>query len=128
MVSIWTPLAHPRIAERWFSFPNLLYLAPVPIITAALAIATWRGLRGRAESWPFIGAMGLFAMAYVGLLVSIVPYIVPYAVTLWDAASSPSTQAFLLIGTLFLLPIIFTYLGWSYYVFRGKVRADVGYH
>jgi cytochrome d ubiquinol oxidase subunit II len=128
MVSIWTPLAHARIAERWFSFPNLLYLAPVPIITAAIAIATWRGLRGRAESLPFIGAMALFAMAYVGLLVSIVPYIVPYAVTLWDAASSPSTQAFLLIGTLFLLPIIFTYLGWSYYVFRGKVRAEVGYH
>jgi cytochrome d ubiquinol oxidase subunit II len=128
MVSVWTPLAHARIAERWFSFPNLLYLAPVPIITALIAVATWRGLHGRADAWPFVGAMGLFAMAYAGLLVSIVPYIVPYAVTLWDAASSPSTQAFLLIGTLFLLPIILTYLGWSYYVFRGKVRAGVGYH
>jgi cytochrome d ubiquinol oxidase subunit II len=128
MVSIWTPLSHPAIAARWFTFPNIVYLAPVPIVTAAIAIATWRGLRGAAEVWPFIGAMALFAMGYLGLAISIVPYIVPYAVTLWDAASSPSTQAFLVIGTMFLLPIIFTYLGWSYYVFRGKVRADIGYH
>ena len=46
----------------------------------------------------------------------------------WDAASSESTQAFLLIGTLFLLPIILMYTAWSYWVFRGKVRGDVGYH
>jgi cytochrome d ubiquinol oxidase subunit II len=72
--------------------------------------------------------MALFAMGYLGLGISLFPYIVPYAVTLWDGASTPSTQAFLLIGTLFLLPIIFTYIGWSYYVFRGKVTADVGYH
>jgi cytochrome d ubiquinol oxidase subunit II len=128
MVSIWTPLAHPGIAQRWFTLPNLALLAPVPIVTAAIAIATWRGLRAGSEAWPFVGAMALFAMGYLGLAISLFPYIVPYQVTLWQAASSPSTQAFLVIGTLFLLPIIFTYLGWSYYVFRGKVRADVGYH
>ena len=54
--------------------------------------------------------------------------IVPYHFTLWQAASSPSTQAFLLIGTLFLLPVILLYTGWSYWVFRGKVRHDIGYH
>jgi cytochrome d ubiquinol oxidase subunit II len=128
MVSIWTPLAHPGIATRWFSFPNIVYLAPVPIVTAAIAIGTWRGLRRTADTWPFIGAMALFAMGYLGLAISIVPYIVPYSITLWQAASSPSTQAFLLIGTLFLLPIIFVYTGWSYYVFRGKVSAELGYH
>jgi cytochrome bd ubiquinol oxidase subunit II len=128
MVSIWTPLLHQRIADRWFSVPNVYYFALVPIVTALIAFATWRALRRDADYVPFIGAMGLFAMCYLGLGISLFPYIVPYVLTLWDAAAVPSTQAFLLIGTLFLLPIIFMYTGWSYYVFRGKVTADVGYH
>ena len=128
MVSVWTPLMHARVAERWFSVPNIYGYALVPIVTAAIAWLTWRALRRDADLLPFIGAMGLFVMCYAGLAISLFPYIVPYAFTLWDAAAVPSTQMFLLIGTLFLLPIIFTYLGWSYYVFRGKVTADVGYH
>jgi transposase len=47
------------------------------------------------------------------------------AIIEWQAASPPSTHAFLLVGTLFLLPVILMYTGWSYWVFRGKVRADV---
>ena len=128
MVSIWTPLMHARVAERWFSTPNIYYFALVPVVTAGIAWITWRALRGESDYVPFIGAMGLFAMCYFGLGISLFPYIVPYAFTLWDAAAVPSSQMFLLIGTLFLLPIIFMYLGWSYYVFRGKVTADVGYH
>jgi cytochrome d ubiquinol oxidase subunit II len=72
--------------------------------------------------------MGLFAMCYLGLAISLFPYVVPYAYTLWQAAAAPTTQAFLLVGTLFLLPIIFMYIGWSYYVFRGKVTSHDGYH
>ena len=128
MVSVWTPLMHARIAERWFSVPNVYWFALVPAITAAIAWITWRSLSRDADYVPFIGAMGLFAMCYLGLGISLFPYVVPYAFTLWDAAAVPSTQMFLLIGTLFLLPIIFMYLGWSYYVFRGKVTADAGYH
>ena len=128
MVSVWTPLMHGQIAQRWFSAPNIFYFAPVPVITAAIAWMTWRTLQRDADYIPFIGAMGLFVMCYLGLGISLFPYIVPYAFTLWQAAAVPSTQMFLLIGTLFLLPIIFTYLGWSYYVFRGKVTADTGYH
>jgi len=128
MVSIWTPLANHGIAARWFSWPNMAFFAPVPVVTALIAWMTWRALRRGHESLPFVGAMALFAMGYLGLAISLFPYIVPYAVTLWDAASTPATQAFTLIGTLFLLPIIFMYTGWSYYVFRGKVRGDLGYH
>ncbi|HKU87502.1 MAG TPA: cytochrome d ubiquinol oxidase subunit II [Casimicrobiaceae bacterium] len=128
MVSLWTPMMHARVAERWFSVPNIYGFALVPVVTAAIAWITWRALRRDADYVPFIGAMGLFAMCYLGLGISLFPYIVPYAFTLWDAAAVPSTQMFLLIGTLFLLPIILMYLGWSYYVFRGKVTADVGYH
>jgi len=85
-------------------------------------------LRRRHELTPFLGAVALFLMSFVGLAISLWPMIVPYRYTLWQAASSPSTQAFLLIGTLFLLPIILMYTAWSYWVFRGKARATAGYH
>lgn len=77
---------------------------------------------------PFLGAVGLFLMCFIGIAISLWPMIVPYHYTLWQAASSESTQAFLLIGTLFLLPITLMYTAWSYWVFRGKVRGEVGYH
>jgi cytochrome bd ubiquinol oxidase subunit II len=128
MVSVWTPLLHERIADRWFSWPNIAWFAPVPFVTALLAIWLWRALSREHDFVPFIAALGLFAMCYLGLAVSLFPYIVPHTLTLWDAAGAPQAQAFLLIGTLFLIPIIFTYTAWSYWVFRGKVRGDVGYH
>ncbi len=127
-VSLWTPFAKPEIAARWFSWPNIVVLAPVPIVTALIAYWVWRSLNNRSEAAPFIGAVLLFVMSYLGIAISLFPLIVPYKFTLWDAASSPATQAFLLVGTLFLLPVILLYTGWSYWVFRGKVRADVGYH
>ena len=95
---------------------------------ALIALAEFRALTGRSESLPFIAAIGLFAMSYLGIAISLWPMIVPYKFTLWEASSSPSTQAFLLVGTLFLLPVILMYTGWSYWVFRGKVRGDIGYH
>jgi cytochrome d ubiquinol oxidase subunit II len=106
----------------------MAYLAPVPIVTAAIAVTLWRSLARGGEFVPFLAAMGLFAMCYLGLAISVFPYVVPWTITLWDAASSPGSQAFLLVGTLVILPIVFMYTGWSYYVFRGKVRAELGYH
>jgi cytochrome d ubiquinol oxidase subunit II len=129
IVSLWTPLMSPDIARRWFAWPNIAWLSPVPIATLALALWTWRSLgRGRADAGPFVGALGLFGLAYLGLTISLWPMIVPHRFTLWEAAASANTQAFLLVGTLALLPVILLYTGWSYWVFRGKVRADIGYH
>jgi cytochrome d ubiquinol oxidase subunit II len=128
IVSAWTPLVHQAIAARWFGWPNIVFLAPVPIATAAAALVTWHALGSRAEVLPFSGAIGLFVLSYVGIAISLYPMIVPYHFTLWEAASSARTQAFLLVGTLVLLPVILMYTGWSYWVFRGKVRADIGYH
>jgi cytochrome d ubiquinol oxidase subunit II len=129
IVSIWTPIMDADIARRWFSWPNIAYLSPVPVITAVLAFLEWRALTNpRSEAMPFVLAIALFTMSYIGIAISLWPMIVPHKYTLWEAASSPSTQAFLLVGTLFLLPIILVYVAWSYWVFRGKVRADVGYH
>jgi cytochrome d ubiquinol oxidase subunit II len=127
-VSIWTPLAHPDIAQRWFSWPNIAFLSPVPIVTALIALGEWEALRRRHELTPFLGAIALFLMSFIGIAISLWPMIVPYRYTLWQAASSASTQAFLLIGTLFLLPVILMYTAWSYWVFRGKARGTVGYH
>jgi cytochrome bd ubiquinol oxidase subunit II len=67
-------------------------------------------------------------MSYLGIAVSLWPYAVPRHYTLWEAASAPSAQVFLGVGTVFLLPIIIMYTAWSYWVFRGKLRQDIGYH
>jgi cytochrome bd ubiquinol oxidase subunit II len=128
IVSVWTPLVDPDIAQRWLTWPDLLYLSPVPLATALTVWLCWRALAGRSDAGPFLAAILLFVLAYVGIAISLWPMIVPHHFTLWQAASSPRTQAFLLVGTLFLLPVILAYTGWSYWVFRGKVRGDVGYH
>jgi cytochrome bd ubiquinol oxidase subunit II len=88
---------------------------------------TWRALGSRAETMPFAGAVLLFVLSFIGIAISLYPMIVPYHFTLSEAASSERIQAFLLVGTLALLPVILMYTGWSYWVFRGKVRADAGY-
>jgi cytochrome d ubiquinol oxidase subunit II len=127
-VSLWTPIGDPAIAQRWFSLPNLILLAPVPVLTAAIAWLAWRALAGwGGDAAAFLAAIGLFLMSYLGIAISLWPMIVPGHYTLWQAASSPGTQAFLLIGTLLILPVILMYTTWSYWVFRGKVRAGVGY-
>ncbi len=129
LVSVWTPLMDADIAHRWFSWPNLGYLVPVPLLTALFAILEWRAIADpRTELSPFVYAVLLFCLSYLGIAISLFPMIVPHHYSLWQAASSPDTQIFLGVGTLFLLPIILVYTGWSYWVFRGKVRADTGYH
>lgn len=86
-------------------------------------LVVWNELRRGRDVAPFVSAMGLFAMCYLGLAISLFPYIVPPTITLWDAAA-PQAQAFLLIGTLFLLPIILMYTGWSYWGFLGRTRLS----
>jgi cytochrome bd ubiquinol oxidase subunit II len=128
VVSLWTPYIDGHIAARWFSWPNIAILAPVPLITAGLIAFEWRSLDRGPDHAPFVGALGLFVISYAGIAISLWPMIVPGHYTLTEAAASESTQAFLLVGTLALLPVILAYTAWSYWVFRGKVRDDIGYH
>lgn len=128
MVSVWTPLMDARIAARWFSTPNIYFFAPVPVITAAIAWLLWNSLHKGREVLPFVCAMGLFILSFVGLIISLWPFVAPPSITLWDAATAPMSQQFLMVGTMFLLPVILLYVFWSYWVFRGKVRSDIGYH
>jgi cytochrome d ubiquinol oxidase subunit II len=129
LVSLWTPVLDPGIAHRWFSWPDIAYLAPVPLLTGLFALLEWRAIANpKSELRPFLYAVCLFSLSYLGIAISLWPMIVPHHYSLWQAASSPDTQIFLGIGTMFLLPIILVYTAWSYWVFRGKARADVGYH
>jgi cytochrome d ubiquinol oxidase subunit II len=127
-VSVWTPLASSAIAHRWFSSPNMAFLAPLPLATVVVGLYAWRALGRDGDLQPFLAAVALFALSFLGVAISLWPMIVPGHYTLAQAASPPSTQAFLLVGTLVLLPVILVYTGWSYWVFRGKVREGAGYH
>ena len=127
-VSLWTPLAVPRIFERWLTMPNIVYLAPVPIITALVAFAGWRALGRGAERLPFFCTIGLFLLGYLGLVISSYPYLVPPSLTVWQTAAVPESQIFTLIGTAIMLPIILCYYAVVYWLFRGKLRAGEGYH
>ncbi len=127
-VSLYTPLTVPRIAQRWFTMPNLLYLAPVPIVTALVAFADWRWIEARRDVAPFLTSVALFLLGYLGLVISTVPYIVPPTLTIQDAAAAPSSQLFMLIGTVILLPMILGYTALTYWLFRGKVREGAMYH
>ncbi len=128
IISLWTPLAFERIAARWFVWPNLLYLSPIPLLTAGAAAACWYGLSARREAMPFISAIGLFMLGYLGLAISNAPYLVPPSLTIWETAAVPESQIFTLIGVLIMLPIILGYTAFVYWTFRGKVREGEGYH
>ena len=128
VVSIWTPLADPSIAARWFSWPNIAYLSPVPVVTALVAYGLWRAVERGRERLPFLLTMSLFLLSFLGLGISLWPHVVPPAITIWDAAAPPESQGFLLVGVGLLLPVVLAYTAFSYYVFRGKVRPGEGYH
>jgi cytochrome d ubiquinol oxidase subunit II len=127
-VSLYTPLAFERIAQRWFSLPNFYYLWPVPLLTFLLATMLWRWIDQRREVLPFVATIGLFLLGYLGLVISSYPYLVPPTLTIWDTAAVPASQIFMLIGTLFLLPIILGYVIFIYWLFRGKVKEGESYH
>jgi len=127
-VSLWTPLAVPRIAARWFSLPNILFLWPVPLATALIAYGGWRWLRSGRELLPFVAVVALFGLGYLGLVISSFPYLVPPSLTIWQTAAAPASQIFMLMGTLLLLPVILGYVVLVYWLFRGKVREGESYH
>ncbi len=128
IVSLWTPLAEPRIWDRWFTLPNIYYLSPIPILTALAAFTVWRGLKNDHDNTPFFGTVALFLLGFAGLAISTLPYLVPPTITIWDAAAAPSSQLFMLIGTVALLPMILAYTAFVYWTFRGKVKPGEGYH
>jgi cytochrome d ubiquinol oxidase subunit II len=128
IVSLWTPLAYPQIAGRWFAMPNLLWFLPVPLLVLATLYGLIRAVAREAHYAPFLLTLMLIFLGYSGLGISLWPNIIPPSVSIWEAAAPPQSQSFMLVGTLFIIPLILGYTFWSYYVFRGKVTHEDGYH
>jgi cytochrome d ubiquinol oxidase subunit II len=129
-VSLWTPLAHPAIATRWFSLPNLLWFSPVPILVALVFWLLARTLRAGASPHvaPFLLALCLVFLGYTGFGISLWPDVIPPSISIWDAAGPRQSLGFALVGALVIMPLILGYTAWGYYVFRGKVNAAEHYH
>ena len=128
IVSLWTPFSHPEVAARWFALPNVVLFSPVPVLVLLATWALLRTLKRDSHAAPFVLALSLLFLGYTGLIISLWPHIIPPTISIWDAASPPESMGFTLVGALFIIPFILAYTAWSYYVFRGKVKAGEGYH
>ncbi len=128
VVSLITPFLNPAYLERWFAWPTLVFSLVVPALVAAAAWGLFRGLLDHRPAQPFLSALALFVLCFAGLGISFYPYIVPTSVTIWQAAAPDSSLLFMLVGAAVLIPIILAYTGYAYWVFRGKVDPDEGYH
>ena len=127
-VSLWTPFLRGDLAHRWFSHPGILFTAPVPILVGLLAWAFFRSLARGQDRMPFFCVLGWFVLCFAGLGISLFPLIVPPSITIWQAAAPRASQEFLLVGAAVMIPAILAYSGYAYWVFRGKVQHDAGYH
>ncbi len=125
-VSALTPFLEIEYYRRWFSWPNVLLTAQVPLLVAITAFAFWRSV-GKREYAPFLLSLGLFALCFAGLGISMFPYVIPNEVTIWAAAAPEKSQIFMLVGAGVLIPIILAYTAYAYWAFRGKVGLH-GYH
>ena len=128
IVSVWTPFTHHYIAERWFNWPNTLYLLPFPLIAFVAAFFLWKKLTPNAHSGPFILSLVILFSGYLGLAISLWPNIIPPAVSIREVAAPNASMGFALVGALFIIPFILMYTAWAYYVFRGKINSNEGYH
>jgi len=128
VLSAWTPVQHGAIAARWFTLPNLFYFLPVPVLVVAAAWGLLRSVKRHAHYSPFLLTLALVFLGFTGLGISIWPNIIPPGISIWQAASPPQSQGFMLVGGLLIIPVILTYTFWSYYVFRGKISPDEHYH
>ncbi|MGD2097685.1 MAG: cytochrome d ubiquinol oxidase subunit II [Desulfobacterales bacterium] len=124
IVSISMPIMNPDIRVRWFSSPNIFLLLPIPTASLIMLIIIWRDLHSGREIRPFLLSFGVFLTGYLGIAISTWPYIVPFQITFRQAAAAPESQSLLLIGTAIMLPLILLYVGFCYYIFRGKASHE----
>ena len=120
LVSAWSAWSVPEVARRWFTWPNVAYLAPVPLITGAVLLSIWRRIWDGSEVGTFVRALVVFLLGFHGFIVSLWPYVVPLHLTIWGGASDPQTLAFIGIGVAILIPFVLAYHVHAYWVFPGK--------
>lgn len=127
IVSVSMPVMNADVRALWFSLPNLFYLLPVPLLTASLFVMIWRDLHRGREVRPFLMSIGVFLMGYIGLGISLWPWLVPFEITFRQAAAASTSQSLLLVGTAVMLPLVLTYTAFCYYLFRGKASHESAY-
>jgi cytochrome d ubiquinol oxidase subunit II len=127
IVSISMPIMNPDIRARWFSAPNVFLLLPIPTASLIMLIIIWRDLHTDRELRPFLLSFGVFLTGYLGIAISMWPYIIPFEITFRQAAAAAESQSLLLIGTAIMLPLILLYVGYCYYIFRGKASHESAY-
>jgi len=128
LVSLWTPFLNDAFFGRWFAFPTAIFSFLVPALVAAAVYGLFHGLQRHWDVTPFLCALALFVLGFIGIGISFYPYIVPSSLTIVEAAAPDSSLKFALVGTLVLLPIILSYTIYTYWVFRGKIDPEEGYH
>jgi cytochrome d ubiquinol oxidase subunit II len=134
-VSLATLFVHPEVAGRWgfakgagFQAEAFLPHLPIPLVGIAGLVVLAIGLARRSHGWPHVGASLVFLSGYAGLAAGFFPNIVPYDMTFRQAANQDNALALMLVGVAILLPVILGYTAWVYWLFRGKVTSDAGYH
>ena len=128
IVSLWVPYLSEQIMDRWFTWPNFLYLSPIPAFSSIIAVCLIRSIISeKSDSMPFKLTVLLFTLCYIGLAISIWPWIVPYELSIWEAAAAPESLSLVLVGISITLPLVLFYTGYCYYVFKGKV-THIGYY
>ncbi|WP_296101410.1 cytochrome d ubiquinol oxidase subunit II [uncultured Agrobacterium sp.] len=128
IVSLWTPFINRIYFERWFGWPTAFFSSLVPLLLAGCAFLLWNGLNSGKHLQPFLAALGVFVLSFAGLGISFYPYIIPGVLTIREAAAPESSLMFLLVGAVVLLPMILAYTAYAYWVFRGKIDPEEGYH
>lgn len=127
IVSVSIPMMNPAVRAFWFSMPTFGDLLPIPLATAACFVFIWRDLHKGREYRPFLLSLGVFATGYLGIGISFWPWLVPFEITFRQAAAAPPSQSLLLVGTVIMLPVVLTYTGFCYYLFRGKASHESAY-
>ena len=106
------------ILHRWIDRP---YLFVFPAIGAIAAIVLAINVLSQNDRWPFYMVALIFMAAYATLALSFWPYMIPFVITIGEAAGPPSTLLFMLWGGIIVFPLMLLYTIISYTVFRGKV-------
>ncbi|MGD9980804.1 MAG: cytochrome d ubiquinol oxidase subunit II [Hyphomonadaceae bacterium] len=133
-VSLATLGVDPRVTARWgltmtsVDWPSFIKLAPLPLAAGAICFALWMRWKGEPLIAPYLLAVALFAIGFLGLAISLWPYIVPFAMTPAEAAAADNALSFMLLGAAPLLPLILGYTAYVYWTFRAKVDDDAAYH
>ncbi len=129
IVSLWTPFLQDGYFARWFTGWGWALAAAVGGSVGIVALLMFRSLTIHHHEYrPFLLTLTLFALGFVGLGVCMFPYIVPTEVTIYEAAAPYESQLFMIIGAGVLIPLILAYTAYAYWVFRGKIDPEVGYH